>query len=68
MPLSEKEINDAVEKVAKDGYLEVTIRINAKKFLEKPNFTSFSSGCWQQGQSLFTIAFKILEAYKKKYG
>ena len=68
MPLSKKEFNKAVEKVAKDGYLEVTIRIDAKKYLEKPNFTSFSTTCWDEGRVLFLLAFKILEAYRKKYG
>ena len=66
--MNEKQLQKAVEEVKKKGYLDVIIRIDAKKFLEKPDFTSYSTLCWEEGQSLFTGAYKILEAYKKKYG
>ncbi len=66
--MNEKQLQKAVEEVRKKGYLEVTVRIDAKKFLEKPNFTAYSALCWEEGQSLFTAAYKILEAYKEKYG
>ena len=66
--MNEKQLQKAVEDVRKKGYLDITVRIDAKKFLEKPNFTAYSALCWEEGQSLFTNAFKILEAYKKKYG
>jgi hypothetical protein len=63
-----KKLQKEVERVRKKGYLEVTIRFDAKKYLEKPDFTSFSTKCWEEGKVLFLFAFKILEAYRKKYG
>ena len=66
--MDEKKLQKAVKKVRKKGYLEVTIRFDAKKYLEKPDFTSFSTSCWDEGEGLFLFAFKILEAYRKKYG
>ena len=66
--MNEKQLQKAVEKVKENGYLEVTIRFDAKKYLEKPDLTSFSTTCWDEGRLLFLHAFKILEAYKKKYG
>ena len=66
--MDEKKLQKEVEKVKKEGYLEVTIRFDAKKYLEKPDFTSFSAKCWEEGLVLFLLAIKILEAYRKKYG
>ena len=66
--MDEKKLRKAVEDVKKKGYLEVKVRIDAKKFLKKPDFTSFSTTCWDEGRVLFLLAFKILEAYRKKYG
>ena len=66
--MDEKKLQKEVERVRKKGYLEVTIRFDAKKYLEKPDHTSFSKNCWEEGQIVFLLAQKILEAYRKKYG
>ncbi|MCK4784532.1 MAG: hypothetical protein KAV87_12335 [Desulfobacteraceae bacterium] len=68
--MNEKQLQKAVEDVRKKGFLDVTIRIDAKKFAginDKHKMAKNLSHEFVE-ELIFNEAFKILEAYKKKYG
>lgn len=68
--MNEKQLQKAVEDVRKKGYLEVKVRIDAKKFAEINSYYDFDKNIVEEGvlKVIFRNAFKILNAYKKKYG
>lgn len=68
MPLSEKKLQKAVEEVRKKGYLEVTIRFDAKKYLEAEDWSNLRNLVTAEAEGIFAFAIKILNAYKIKYG
>lgn len=74
--MDEKQLQKAVEKVRREGYLDITIRINPKSFAEINDHYELAKHIASdpgqlladEGRSIFGLAFTILKAYKKKYG
>jgi len=70
MPIDEKQLQKAVEDVREKGYLDIKIRIDAKKFAGINGYYDFEKKIVEEGvlDIIFRNEFKILNAYKKKYG
>ena len=69
MPLSEEKLQGAVEHVRRNGgILKITINIDANKYVKQESFSDFEKLMLDEHLGALITSFKILEAYKKKYG
>ena len=69
MPLSEEKLQGAVEHVRRNGgVLKITINIDANKYAKQESYSDFEKLMHDEHFGVFITSFKILNAYKVKYG